>query len=78
MKFEYGVTNGECVDKKKCGRQHLEKKTNDSPCAAQLVHGKDCVCRVPDPSTRQTQALPCVSRLLTANNDDWRWTLVWS
>jgi len=26
MKFEYGVTNGECVEKKKIGGQKLKKK----------------------------------------------------
>jgi len=26
MKFEYGVTNGECVDKKKLGGQNLKKR----------------------------------------------------
>jgi len=26
MKFEYGVTNGECVDKKKFGGQNLKKR----------------------------------------------------
>jgi hypothetical protein len=60
MKFDYGVTNGECVDKKKFGEQNLKKKkTNCLPCAAPLAHGKVSVCRVPASSTRQTKALPC-------------------
>jgi len=69
MKFDYGVTNGECVDKKKFGEQNLkkEKKTNCLPCAAPLAHGKVSVCvcqhqahgkprlcRVPNGNTRQT------------------------
>jgi len=60
MKFEYGVTNGECVEKKKFGGQKLKKKINYLSCVAPLAHGKVFVCRVPASSTRQTQALSCV------------------
>jgi len=34
MKFEYGVTNGECVEKKTFEGQKLKKKTNCLPCVA--------------------------------------------
>jgi hypothetical protein len=52
MKFEYEVTNGECVEKKKFGGQNL-KKTNCLSCAAPLAYDKVCVCRVPNGRTRQ-------------------------
>jgi len=60
MKFEYGVTNDECVEKKKFGGQKLKKKKDKlfAVCRT-LAHGKVCVCRVPASSTLQTQGLSC-------------------
>jgi len=65
MKFEYGVTNGECVEKKKFGGQKLKKdklfvmcRTPDTTkfvfavCQPQ-THGKPRFCRVPNGHTRQ-------------------------
>jgi len=40
MKFEYGVTNDEFIEKKKFGGQNLKKR--------------QIVCRVPNGRTRQT------------------------
>ena len=68
MKFEYGVTNGECVDKKKFGGQKLKKDKLFVVCRtpslahAKFVfavcqpqaHGKPRLCRVPNGRTRQT------------------------
>jgi len=78
MKFEYGLTNGECVDKKKCGGQNLKKKQIVrrvlhiwhtakivfAVCQTQ-AHGKLRLCRVPNGRTLQT---------LMAGG----WALVWS
>jgi hypothetical protein len=54
MKFEYGVTNGECVEKKKFGGQKLKKKDK-----------LFAMCRTP--STRQSLCLPCASLKHTTN-----------
>jgi len=67
MKFEYGVTNGECVEKKKFGGQNLKKRqivcrVLDPRHAAKFVfvvcqpqaHGKHRFCRVSNGRTRQT------------------------
>jgi hypothetical protein len=51
MKFEYGVTNGECVDKKKFGGQNLKKR--------QIVRRVLHTCRVPAHKHTANQALPC-------------------
>ena len=53
MKFEYGVTNGECVEKKKFEGQKLKKN--------KLF----VMCRTP--GTRQSLCLPCASLKHTAN-----------
>jgi len=67
MKLEYGVTNGECVEKKKFGEQKLKKrqivcrvshpyhttKFVFAVCQPQ-AHGKPRLCRVPNGCTRQT------------------------
>ena len=54
MKFEYEITDGDCVEKKTFGGQNLKKKDKLT-----LAHGKVCVCCVRASSIRQTQALPC-------------------
>jgi hypothetical protein len=53
MKFEYGVTNGECVENKKFGGQNLKK---DKLFAVCHTHG-----------TWQSLCLLCVSLKHTAN-----------
>jgi len=74
MKFEYEVTNGECVDKKKFGGQNLKKKKRQTVrrvlhtwhtakfvfavCQPQ-AHGKHKLCRVPNGRTRQTLTAGC-------------------
>lgn len=66
MKFEYGVTNGECVEKEKFGGQNLKKrqivcrvlhpwhtaKFVFAMCQVQ-AHGKPRLYRVPNGRTRQ-------------------------
>jgi hypothetical protein len=53
MKFEYGVTNGECVEKKKFGEQNLKKDKMFVAC-----------CTL---GTRQSLCLACATLKHTAN-----------
>jgi len=72
LKFEYGVTNGECVDKKKFGEQNLKKrqivrrvlhtwhtaKFLFAVCLPQ-AHGKQDFAVCPSAGTRQTLTAGC-------------------
>ena len=62
MKFEYEITDGDCVEKKTFGGQNLKKKTNWPWHTAKFVfavcepqaYGKPRLCHVPNGRTRQT------------------------